>query len=118
VPKPATVRVYEAAGQGWSFADRKLLLVKDNELTILRSGMPIVIPKASIARVERRHRNSPVKGVLVGALIGIGVCAAGGGQGCDSAGAGCAGGFMLAYGLIGTFVDWQIVGKRTVYNAP
>jgi hypothetical protein len=118
VPKESTVRVYEAAGKGWSFADGKLLLVKDTELTLLRSGRPLVIPKASIARVEKRHRDSPVEGALIGALVGIGVMAAGAGQGCSSVGTACVGGFMLAYGLIGTVVDWQIVGRRTVYNAP
>lgn len=118
VPKEATVRVYEAAGKHWSFADGKLLLVKDNELTILRSGRPLVIPKASIARVEKRHRDWPVEGALIGALVGIGVMAAGAGQGCNSIGAGCVGGFMLGYGLLGTFIDWQHVGRRTVYTAP
>jgi len=32
------VRVFEMGGKGWTFADGKLLLVKDNELTILRRG--------------------------------------------------------------------------------
>jgi hypothetical protein len=118
VPPDATVRVFEVGGKGWAFADGKLLLVKDNELTILRSGRPLVIPKAAIARVEKRHRDSPVEGALIGALLGIVGMAAIGGQGCSSSGASCFGGAMLSYGLLGTFIDWQIVGRRTVYRAP
>jgi hypothetical protein len=118
VPRDSTVRVFEMGGKGWAFADGRLLLVKDHELTILRSGRPLVIPKAAIARVEKRHRDSPAEGAIIGALIGIAAMYAGGGQGCDSTGPACVGGFMLTYGLLGTFVDWQIVGRRTVYRAP
>ena len=34
VPGEPSVRVFEMAGKGWAFADGKLLLVKDDELTI------------------------------------------------------------------------------------
>lgn len=118
MPRDMTVRVFEMGGKSWSFVDGRLLLVKDNELTLLRSGRPLVIPKAAIARVERRHRDSPVEGAVIGALIGIIAMSAGGGQGCNSAGASCVGGFVLGYGLFGTLMDWQIVGRRTVYTAP
>jgi hypothetical protein len=118
VPRDATVRVFEMGGKGWAFADGRLVLVKDNELTILRSGRPLVIPKAAIARVDKRHRDSPVEGALIGALLGIVAMRAGGGQGCEGSGASCTGTFMLTYGLLGTFIDWEIVGRRTVYRAP
>lgn len=113
-----TVRVYEVGGKGWQFADGKLLLVKDDELTILRSGRPLVIPRASIARVERRQRDSPVEGALLGALIGLAAMGAGAGQGCSSVGAECIGGFMGIYAGLGALIDWQHVGRRTVYKAP
>jgi hypothetical protein len=116
--KETTVRVYELGGKGWAFADGKLLLVKDDELTILQGRRPIVIPKASIARVESRHRDPPWNGALIGALVGLAVMGAGAGQGCSSAGAGCVGGFMGGYAGLGALVDWQIVGRRTVYKAP
>lgn len=118
VPRDATVRVFEMGGKGWAFADGRLLLVKDDELTILRSGRPLVIPKAVIARVEKRYRDSPVEGALIGALIGLVGMSVVGGQGCSSTGASCVGGAMLSYGLLGTFIDWQLVGRRTVYKAP
>jgi len=118
MPREATVRVFEMGGKGWAYADGRLLLVKDNELTILRSGRPLVIPKAAIARVEKRYRDSPVEGAIIGALIGIAAMYAGGGQGCNSTGAGCVGGAMLSYGLLGSFIDWQMVSRRTVYKAP
>jgi hypothetical protein len=118
VPQNSTVRVFELGGKGWAFADGRLLLVKDGELTIVRSGKPLVIPRATIARVDKRCRDSPVEGAIIGALVGIAAMSAGGGQGCNSSGAACTGGFMLTYALLGTFVDWQIVGQRTVYKAP
>ena len=58
------------------------------------------------------------EGATIGALLGIVAMSAGGGQGCNSTGAGCVGGAMLGYGLLGTFIDWQIESRRTVYKAP
>lgn len=118
IPPDVAVRVFEMGGKGWSFVDGKLLLVKDDELTLLRSGRPLVIPKAAIARVEKRHRDSPLEGAVIGAVMGIVAMSAGGGQGCNSVGPSCVGGFMLVYGLFGAGIDWQIVGRRTVYKAP
>lgn len=118
VPKEATVRVFEVGGKGWAFVDGKLLLVRDNGITILRSGRPIVIPKASIARVERRRRDSPVEGALLGALVGAVAYATYAGQGCNSPGLSCAAGIVGSQALLGGLIDWQIMSRRTVYRAP
>ena len=84
VPKETSVRVFEMAGKGWTFADGKLLLVKDEELAILRNRRPIVIPKAVIARVETRRRDLPVEGAVLGALATTALGLLGGWQGCSS----------------------------------
>ena len=114
VPKESTVRVHEAGGKGWAFVDGKLLLVKDSELAILRSGRPITIPKASIARVERRRRDLPIEGALLGALLGSAAC----GQGCSRPGFTFTVSAMTAYAVIGGFIDWRMVRGRAVYRAP
>ena len=117
VQKNMNVRVFEAAGKRWTFADGKLLLVKDDDLTILRGRRPVVIPKAVISKVEARRRDPPIEGALLGALLGIGVMYAGAGQGCTSTGP-CVAGAMLVYGGLGALMDWRIVDRRTVYKAP
>src|SRR5688572_5666771 len=96
LPRDVTVRVFEMGGEGWAFADGMLLLGNDHELTILRSGRPLVIPKAAIARVEKRYRDLPVEGAVIGALIGIVAMSVIGGQGCSSSGARCVGTAMLS----------------------
>ena len=111
--KKTTVRVYEPGG---AHTDGKLLLVKDDELTILRGRRPLVIPKASIARVERRHRDSPVEGAVIGALVNIGLGLLGGWQGCSDSK--CAAVGIPAYATIGALIDWQMLGRRTVYKTP
>jgi hypothetical protein len=118
LPKEVTVRVHELGGKGWAFADGKLLLVKDNELTILRSGRPFVIPKASIARVEVRRRDSPLEGALLGALLGTVAYATYAGQGCDNPGGSCAAGIIASQAGLGALIDWSHRAKRTVYRAP
>src|SRR5687768_14746774 len=117
-PKPVTVRVYEAAGKGWSYADGELLLVKDDELTILRGRRPIVIPKAVISKVETRRRDSVWDGMVIGALVNtlMGTLL-GGWQGCTNTSECALAGIGVGAGF-GALIDWRIVGHRTVYKAP
>ena len=118
VPKEANLRVYEMGGKGWAFADGKLLLVKDKELTILRGGRPLVITRASIARVERRWRDPAWEGALIGTLVGSVMLRRGAGQGCTSPGAGCTIGIVGSYAALGALIDWGRQSRRTVYRAP
>jgi len=116
--KPVTVRVYESAGKGWSFADGKLLLVKDNELTILRGRSPIVIPKAVISKVESRRRDPVWDGMVIGAIVNtlLGTLL-GGWQGCTRTSECALAGIGVGAGF-GALTDWRIVGRRTIYKAP
>ena len=72
------MRIFEAAGKGWTFADGKLLIVKDDELTILRRSGPVVIPKGVISKVETRRRDRPIEGAIIGALVNVALGALGG----------------------------------------
>ncbi len=120
VPKETSVRIFEA-GKKSTFADGKLLLVKDDELTILRPGrrgQAFVIPKAQISRVETRRRDPPWEGMVIGALGNILLgWAAGGWQACTNTPECVAGGIAFGAG-IGALIDWQKPTKRTVYRAP
>lgn len=113
-----TVRVYEAAEKGWSFADGELLLVKDDELTILRGRRPIVIPKAVISKVESRRRDPVWDGMLIGAIVNtlMGTLL-GGWQGCTNTSECALAGIGVGAGF-GALIDWRIVSRRTVYKAP
>jgi hypothetical protein len=116
VPRKTSVRVFEMAAKGWIVADGKLLLVKDNELTILRNGRAFVIPKPVIERVETRQRDPPWEGAAIGALTNIVLGLRGGWQGCTDAKCAIVG--IPAYATIGALIDWRIRAKRTVYRAP
>jgi uncharacterized protein YcfJ len=117
-PKPVAVRVYEAAGKAWSYADGKLLLVKDDELTILRGRTPIVIPKAVISKVETRRRDPVWDGMVIGALVNTLMgTVLGGWQGCTNTSECAIGGIAVGAGF-GALIDWRTVGARAVYKAP
>jgi hypothetical protein len=92
------------------------LLVKDDELTILRNSRPLVIPKAEIARIEQRWRDPAW--ALIGTLVGAVMFYRGAGQGCSGPGAGCTIGIVGSYTAIGALVDWSVKAKKTVYRAP
>jgi hypothetical protein len=116
LPKEASVRVFEKAGKGWTFADGKLLLVKDSELTILKGRRSFVIAKSVISNVEMRRRDPPLEGALIGAVTGILLGSLGGWQGCSDSKCVAAG--ITVYAGLGTLIDWRIQNKRTVYRAP
>jgi hypothetical protein len=118
VEKEAQVRVFEIGSRGWAHADGRLRLVKDDELTILKGGKPIVIPKASIERVEWRRNDPFWQGALIGTALGIVQLRRGAGQGCNSPGVGCSVGIIGTWTIIGTLVDWAVKEKKTVYRAP
>ena len=117
VGREMPVRVYELGGKGWTWIDGKLLLVKDDELTILKNTRPVVIPKSIISRVETRRGDPPWEGLLLGALANIVLGSAGGWQGCSS-GSSCVVAGITAWAGLGAFIDWKITKKRTVYRAP
>lgn len=116
VPRETSVRVFQKGGKGLVFADGKLLLVKDDELTILRNRRPLAIPRASISRVETRRRDRPTEGALIGALAGAAAISAGGGQGCPHSQCIFAG--MATWSALGALLDWSMTTERTVYRAP
>ena len=119
VPRESSVRVFEAGGKSWSVADGKLLLVKDDQLTILKSGRfgrPFVISKPVISSVETRRRDSPIEGALIGALTNIVLGSLGGWQGCTDSKRAAVG--IPAYAAIGALIDWRMPTRRTVYRAP
>ena len=116
VPRETSVRIFEAAGKGWTFADGKLLLVKDEELTILRRSGPVVIPKGVISKVETRRRDRPIEGAIIGALVNVALGALGGWQGCSDSKCAVVG--IPVYAAVGAIIDWRIPTRRTVYRAP
>ena len=116
--RDAPVRVYEVGRRGWAFVDGKFLVVKDDELTVLRADRSLVIPKAEIARVERRWNDRVWNGALIGTLVGAVMFQRGAGQGCSGPGPGCTIGVVGSYAAIGALIDWSITGKKTVYRAP
>jgi hypothetical protein len=118
VPKETPVRIFDAAGKGWTYVDGRLLLVKDDELTILRGRRAFVIARPIISKVETRRRDSLIEGIVIGALVNIVLGgAAGGWQGCAS-GSSCVIAGITSGAALGALVDWRIVGRRTVYKAP
>ena len=113
VPRESSVRIFEKTG---TLAEGKLLLVRDEELTIWRYRRALVIPKPLISKVVTRRRDSPIEGALIGAVANIGLGVSGGWQGCSDSK--CATIGIPVWAALGALIDWSIREKRTVYRAP
>jgi hypothetical protein len=109
LPNESPLRIYKVGSRDGQ-VEGKLLLVEDSQLTLLTGGRPIIVPKASISRIEQSRRDSVVEGAILGALYGILAHALWAAEGNTAAG------IAVTAGL-GAFVDWRIARTRTVYRA-
>ena len=87
--------------------------------TVLRSGRPVVIPRAMIGRVYRVRRDPPWEGSVIGVLVGLVMRAAYRGEGCLSdPEPACTLKGLAALGAMGAAIDYGIDDVRVVYKAP
>lgn len=116
LPKGSRLGIRELSGYG--HADGRLALVDDDELTILKRGRAVVVPKALIGRIDHRKSDSPIEGALLGALVGVAAYFTYVGQGCSEGDSSCFFGAVGVYAGLGAFIDWRIQNRQTIYRAP
>ena len=114
LPSDTPVRVHELGGRR-GHVEGRLLSVESMQLTLIRRGKPVTIPKAQIGRIEQRRRDPLWEGMILGALYAVAMQAA---YGDDSwTRKQVLAGFSTSI-AVGAFIDYQIQGSRTVYRAP
>jgi hypothetical protein len=73
LPRETRVIVRELGGHGRHVGHirGRLLLVKDSEITVLRSGQPLVIPRTEIGRIDKVRRDPVWEGMIIGVLYAL-----------------------------------------------
>lgn len=113
LPADTPIRVKELARRGGEISGR-LLTVENAQLTLLRRGTPVVIPKASIARIEQLRRDPVWEGMIIGGLYAAAMRIAFKDEVWRPRDT--IGNFVVSIG-IGAFIDRQLQGRREIYRA-
>ena len=117
LPSETRVRIQERDGRGGE-VEGSLLMVEESLLTLLTRGRPIVIPKASIGRIEQLRRDSAWEGLIIGALWGVVARATYAAEACSrTPEPQCTLQIIGVRAGLGAFIDYQIRGSRTVYRS-
>jgi hypothetical protein len=92
--------------------------VEDAQLTLLVRGKQVAIPRAAIGRVESERRDPLWNGLILGAVLSLGMRAAFSGETCSrSPEPFCTIKGTVVGAGIGAFIDFQIKGHRVIYDA-
>ena len=121
LPRETRVIVRELGGHGRHVGHvrGRLLLVKDSEITVLRGGRPVVIPRTEIGRIDKVRRDPVWEGMIIGVLYALimratfGAEAPGGNREPRSTLTSVA-----ITGGIGALIDLGNDEERVVYRAP
>ena len=118
LPREVRVIVRELGGRG-GHVRGKFLLATETEITVLRAGRPVVIPKIAIARVDQIRRDPVWEGAVIGALFALISRAVFAGEACSTfPEPKCTlHGVAMSAGL-GALFDFGVDDDRVVYRAP
>jgi hypothetical protein len=112
------VRIREASAAG-GLVEGRFLVVDADRITILRGDRSLVIPKASIDRIQRVRNDSIWNGAIIGAFAALLVQSTYGAEGCLSRPQPwCTLAVVGVWGGMGALFDYGIPSVKTVYRAP
>jgi len=118
LPRETRVIVRELGGHSGHVRGR-LLLASDSEITVLRSGRPVVIPRAMIGRIDEVQRDPVWEGAVIGILYALIMRASFAAEGCVSKPEPeCTLRAVAVTGGIGALIDYGIDDDRVIYRAP
>jgi hypothetical protein len=120
LPHSAEVIVRELGGRS-GLVRGKFLLASETEMTVLKGGRPVVIPRIAIARVDQIRRDPVWDGALLLALISLATHAVAvfAGERCEATPEPhCAMRSVAVSAGVGALIDWGIDDDRTIYRAP
>jgi hypothetical protein len=116
LPRETRVVVRELGGRGGHVRGR-LLLANDSEVTVLRGGRPVVIPKAMIGRIDEIRRDRVWEGAVIGVLYALIMRAVFAGGACLGPEPECTlKGAAMAAG-VGALIDYGMDDERVIYRA-
>jgi hypothetical protein len=117
LPEEANLEVYELGGRGHTTG--KLLRLDDSQLTILRAGRPVVVPRAVIGRIQHRKSDPIWGGLILGVLWGLLATHSYAAEACLSdPQPACTLKAIAVTAPLGAFIDWRIQRRKTVYKSP
>jgi hypothetical protein len=117
LPREVRVIVRELGSRGGHIGG-KFLLATETDITVLRAGRPVVIPKNVIARVDQIRRDPVWEGAVIGAIAALVLRAVYAGESCSAPPEPrCTlQGVAMSAGL-GALFDLGIDDDRVVYRA-
>jgi hypothetical protein len=120
LPSEVRVVVRELGGRG-GHVSGKFLIAGETEMTVLKGGRPVVIPKIAIARVDQVRRDAVWDGAALLALISLATHAVAvfAGESCEATPEPHCTIRSVAVGAgIGALIDFGIDDDRVIYRAP